>query len=213
MPILDLTHTIHEAMPVYPGTEQPRLSVGTTIDRDGFAEKLLTMFSHTGTHMDAPAHLLAGGRGLDGYPVDQFLGPAVVVDARGTREVPLSMLLPHAPRIRQAEFVLLLTGWAAVWGRPEYFDGFPVLTVEAAQWLAGQGLKGVGVDAISVDPVGTQDYPVHKVLLGAGLVLIENLTGLDQLPQEPFAFTCLPLKLRDADGSPVRAVARWEVPA
>lgn len=209
MPVLDLTHTLHENMPVYPGTEQPRLTVGTTIEQDGFAEKLLTMYSHTGTHMDAPAHLIAGGTGLDGYPVTQFMGPAMVIDARGVGEVSPAMLMAHAERIRQADFVLLHTGWASLWGQPGYFEGFPVLTVEAAQWLAGQGLKGFGVDAISVDPVATTAYPVHMALLGAGMVLIENLKGLELLPQEAFALTCLPLKLQDADGSPVRAVAVW----
>ena len=209
MRLIDLSHTIEENMPVYPGTEPPILAVACTVREHGFLERRLDMFSHTGTHMDAPAHMIDGGVCLDALPVERFFGKAVVVDATGCvgRKIGMRELLPREKAIAASDFVLIRTGWSRYWGGEEYFRGFPVLEPEAAAWLAGQGLSGVGVDAISVDPTDGGDYKVHGALLGAGLVIIENLTNLDLLPSEGFHLSCLPLPLRDADGSPVRAVA------
>lgn len=82
-----------------------------------------------------------------------------------------------------------------------------MLAGEAAAWLAGRGLKGVGFDAISVDPVGSTDFPNHYIFFRAGMVCVENLTGLEPLVGMRFRFVCLPLSIEEADGSPVRAVA------
>jgi kynurenine formamidase len=215
MRLIDLSHVIHEGMPVYPGTEQPSLVVACTVREHGFLEKKLTMFSHTGTHMDAPAHMIESGACLDSFPVDRYFGKAVVIDAGCGRDgkIGLQNLLPRKAEIAVCDFVLLRTGWSRLWGREEYFSGFPVLEPETARWLVGQGVRGVGVDAISVDPTDTDSFEVHGVLLGGGLVIIENLTNLEELPPSGFHFSCLPLRLRDADGSPVRAVALLEMGA
>ncbi len=205
----DLTRMIEPAMPVYPDTDPPRFRVGASIEEQGFLEHEIVMFTHTGTHMDAPAHLIAGGKTLDEYPVDAFVGPACVVDARGVDggTIGVEALGPYRARIEAADFVLFDTGWHSLWDSPGYFDGFPTLTPEAAQWLVDLGIKGVGVDAISVDPVGVSEMRVHNVLLGAEVLIIENLGSLDALIGEDFAFSCYPLRFRHADGSPVRAVA------
>jgi kynurenine formamidase len=205
MALVDLTQNITPAMPVYPGTEPPAIRQANTIDRDGFAEKWMGMYSHTGTHIDAPGHMLPGAATLDQLAVDRFFGRGWVIDASGLDgpEIPAGSLTKLPAGI---EFVLFHTGWARRWGQPDYFSGFPVLAPDAARWLSRRSLKGVGFDAISADPV---DAPFHNhlTLLGAGLILIENLTGLQQLIGKPFRFSCLPLKLEQADGSPVRAVA------
>jgi len=105
------------------------------------------------------------------------------------------------------EFVLFHTGWSRLWGKETYFEGFPVLAPAAAHWLADRELKGIGFDAVSVDPVGSADYPNHRILFRKGMLSIENLTGLEPLIGRRFLFSCLPLKIEEADGSPVRAVA------
>ena len=138
----ELTHTIRNDMPVYPGTEQPRLTTACTIDQCGYRETLLHMFSHTGTHMDAPAHMLRDGTALDCYDAAKFAGPAVVVDCRGQRAITLSLLQSYD--LNGADFVLFCTGWDKKWGTPGYYEGFPCLTAEAAAYLAGLPLKGVG---------------------------------------------------------------------
>ena len=84
MNLIDLTHPISEDMPVYPGTEPPVIVTGCTVAEDGFFEKKITLFSHTGTHIDAPAHLLEDGRTLDYFPVDRYVGPAIVLDCSET---------------------------------------------------------------------------------------------------------------------------------
>ncbi|MHB8767122.1 MAG: cyclase family protein [Deferrisomatales bacterium] len=203
MRVVDLSHPIAPGMPVYPGTEPPRCEAACTVAEHGFAEARWTFYTHTGTHLDAPAHLLAGGQSLDDFPAGHFLGRAVALDL-GPAPPDLDA---WARRLQGCDFALLRTGWSRLWGSPGYFEGFPTPSIEAARRLAALGLRGVGIDALSVDPVGSADLPVHRVLLGAGLVIAENLRGLEALPEGPFGFSCLPLRLAGADGSPVRAVA------
>ena len=207
--MIDLSHPLENGMPVYPGTEPPALVDVAAIDPDGFREKRLAICSHTGTHVDAPAHILPGAATLDQLPVAHFFGRALLLDCthKGGAGVSLANLLAHEADIRAHEFVILPTGWSRYWGEPLYFQGYPVLAADAARWLAGQGLKGLGLDAISVDPVDAVDLTVHTLLLKAGMVIVENLTHLSALPRPSFHFCCLPLNIRDADGSPVRAVA------
>lgn len=188
-------------MQVYPGTEQPKLE---KLEIDGYRETLFHMFSHTGTHMDAPYHLLKEAKKLDEMPIDAFIGDAAVITVpQGVRLMGKDML----KGVEGAEFVLFNTGWGARWGQKDYFTDFPVLSFEAAEYLAGLGLKGVGIDAVSVDEVSMTELPIHRILLGAGMVIVENLAWLDTLPVR-VRFHALPLFYKDADGSPVRAFAQ-----
>jgi kynurenine formamidase len=209
MKVIDLTHTVTPAMPVYPGSKTPRFSTPCTIEKDGFLERIITLSSHTGTHIDAPAHIIPLAATLDRLPVSRFAGSAAVIDLTGLKSARIEPreLLPYEGLIKNSEFVLIFTGWSRYWGEQEYFRGYPVLTDEAALRLADFQLKGVGVDVISVDEAGSTELPIHKILLGRGLVVIENLAHLDQLPSANFTFCCFPLKLGDAEASPVRAAA------
>lgn len=213
MKYADLTHVLKENMPVYPGTEPPLFLPGNTIEKDGFAEKKITMFSHTGTHMDAPAHMVAGAPGLDDFPVDKFTGTACLLDfaASGRRVIEKSDLSAIGKSLGNSDFLLIRTGWDRFWGSDEYFASFPVLNEEAARYLAALPLKGIGIDAISVDPVGSADMGVHKILFGRNFIIIENLKGLDRIPAGDFRFSAFPLKIDRADGSPVRALAEWDL--
>ena len=205
MKLIDLTHTLSPDMPVYPGTAPPVFKRSGTLEADGFAEKEHTFSSHNGTHIDAPAHLLAGAPTLDQLPIDHFGGEAFLLKVdQGLIDV--QSLQSHEESIKRADFLILETGWSRYWGTDRYFDKFPVLTPEAARWLTGRGLKGVGVDAISVDPMDTRDYAVHKTLLSDNILLVENLTNLAAIETLSFQFFCLPLRIEQADGSPVRAV-------
>jgi kynurenine formamidase len=205
--IIDLTHLINEKMTVYPNTLQPEFEPSNTIKRDGFAELKISMATHTGTHIDAPCHLLAGTKSLDGFPMDKFAGKAVVIDCEGETEVSLKLLKSKEKLIKKAEFVLFSSGWSKKWNKKTYFGKFPVLTEEAALWLAGFDLKAVGFDYISVDAMTSADLPNHRVFLSKEILIIENLAGLDKLPDGMFDFFAIPLKIEGADGSPVRAFA------
>ena len=205
MKVYDLTHTIRNDMPVYPGTEQPRLTTACTIEEVGYRETLLHMYSHTGTHMDAPAHMLPDGAALDRYPGEKFVGAAIVVDCRGEKDISLPLLQRYD--LSGVDFVLFCTGWDKKWGTPAYYENFPCLTAEAAAYLAALLLKGVGEDSISLDPCDSTDFPNHITLMKAGFINTENLTGLDALLGRRFTFVTLPLKFENADGCSCRAIA------
>jgi arylformamidase len=209
--VIDLSRTISEDMPVYPGTEQPVITKPCTIDGCGFAEKKITLYSHTGTHMDAPAHILAGAPCLEDLGVSHFIGSGAVIDLSRTAiedcNIELSDLTAFKDILERKEFILMHTGWGRYWGKDEYFKGYPVLTAEAAIWLAGYNLKGIGIDMISIDPPDTLDMQIHKIFLGRNIVIIENLSNMTELMGRDFTFCCFPLKLENSDGSPVRAVA------
>ena len=208
MKVYDLTHTIRNDMPVYPGTEQPRLTTACTIEEVGYRETLLHMYSHTGTHMDAPAHMLPDGAALDRYPGEKFVGADIVVDCRGEKDISLPLLQRYD--LSGVDFVLFCTGWDKKWGTPAYYENFPCLTAEAAAYLAALPLKGVGEDSISLDPCDSTELPNHITLMKADFINTENLTGLDALLGRRFTFVTLPLKFENADGCSCRAIAMEE---
>ena len=206
MTVIDLTHPVAPGMPVYPGTAPPSIKRANTLERDGFLEHRIGIHTHTGTHMDAPAHILPGGATLDSYPAERFMGPAFMIEALDGPPA-IASLRAHEDEIRKSDFLIMRTGWGEKWGSDGYFSGFPVLDVDAADWLCGMKLKGFGVDAISVDPVGDSSLPVHHVLLESGILIIENLANLVMLTSPRLVFACLPLRISGADGAPARAVA------
>jgi kynurenine formamidase len=208
MKILDLTHKIAQIMPVFPGTEPPVVELSCTIEEHGFLERKISIYSHTGTHIDAPAHMIAGGTPLDGFSVEKFLGKACVYRHGTTgRNITVQDLSLVGVCLISSDFLLIATGWDRFWGDPEYFGEFPVLEAETARWLVQFNLKGIGVDVISADAMHSTDFPVHRILLGKDMVIVENLKNLTAITGNTCSFSCLPLNLSEADGSPVRAVA------
>ncbi len=208
MKIIELSHLIEPGMPVYPGTDAPVFERPFDLDKDGFVETKLSLMSHTGTHMDAPAHILDRGKTLDRMPVSTFYGQGICIDAKPEQmEIAAQDLTPYEDMIKTADFVLFRTGWSRLWGTSGYFEGYPVLSPESAHRLSQFGLKGVGFDTISADGPKDTSFLIHGILLGKDLIIIENLANLDLLPREGFSIACFPLHFSGADGSPVRAVA------
>ena len=205
--IIDLTHTLNKNMTVYPDTVLPIFESYNTIEKDGFAEIKMSMSTHTGTHIDAPCHLLLNSKSLDQFPINKFIGKAIVIPCQDKKEISLEYLLTFKDVISQVDFVLFFTGWHEKWNSTDYFINFPTLTKEAVEWLTKFKLNGLGFDTISVDKVASKDLPNHHIILGKEIIIIENLTNLDKLPKSIFSFHCLPLKIENADGSPVRAIA------
>ena len=206
----DLTHPLESGMQTYP--EDPPVGVApwATMAEDGYRVSELACGSHTGTHVDAPAHTEPEGRTLDSYPIEAFTRDAVRVDCRdlGAREaIPAERVeaLPAA-----VDCAVFWTDWDDHWGEERYLD-HPFLSVAAAERCAEQGLA-VATDTLSPDPTPTpragDDEPagfaVHHALLGAGSLVFENLTNLGAM-SEQFELRALPLKL-GGDGAPVRAV-------
>lgn len=193
-----------------PGDITPRTE---RLEFDGFCTANISLCSHSGTHIDAPAHLSSQSVTLDMMPPETFWGLALLVDARAAagREVEIADLAPHAEKLAEADFLLLRTGWEEKFGTEEYLAGFPTLSREAAQYALSLGIRGFGFDTISADSVESEECPIHKTLLGAGALIIENLRGLGALPAgETFPLAALPMPLAGADGAPARVMAVLE---
>jgi len=209
MKIIDLTHYISPDMPVYPGTEPPVFDPANTYEKDHFKETRISMFTHTGTHMDPPAHIIKGGKTLDEFDVSQFVGKAVVIEC-SELTAGQKITMEHINKCRdmadKAEFLLFNTGWDRYWGQDEYFGDFPCIDDEVAEYIISTEKKGVGLDTISLDPIASLRQH-NKVLKKNSIVIIENLEKLELVKGGMFTFCALPLKHTDADGSPIRAIA------
>ncbi len=213
MKVIDLTHAIKEGMPVYPGTQAPSLIPAADYENDGFRETLLNMTTHTGTHIDAPAHIVPGRPTLDRLPASQFIGKALAVDCRRLREgeaVTIACLAPYGEKADRADFLLFNLGWDSRWGSDAYFGDYPCLDDQVMDYIIAGRCKGVGFDVIRLDPVGGSVARHRRLLSARDVVIIENLTRLDQCGRDLFNFSCFPLSLENADGSPVRAVAWFD---
>ena len=214
MRVIDLTHMIKENMPVYPGTEPPRLDPANSYERDGFKETRISMFSHTGTHMDPPAHLFPGRTTLDQFPPEQFIGKAVVIDCRDLQEgqaITMAQIRQAGELADRADFLLFNLGWDKRWGDESYFGDYPCLDDEVMDYILNGSFKGIGFDVIGLDPITDGNLTRHKKLFAEKeIVNIENLCNLELCGQALFWFSCFPLKIADCDGSPIRAVALFE---
>ena len=211
MKVIDLTHTIDKNMPVYPGTEAPVFESANTYERDGFKETKITMFTHTGTHIDPPAHLYPGRTTLDKFPAEQFIGKALVIDCRELKEgdaITMRQLGAYGEKAEQADFLLFNLGWDKRWGSADYFGDYPCVDDEVLNFILDGDYKGIGFDVIGLDPIADDSLPRHKRLFREkDIINIENLCRLEQCGRELIWFSCCPLKLDDCDGSPARALA------
>jgi len=204
----DLSQDLASGQP-YPGDPPASVTPHATMAQDGYRVAELACSTHSGTHVDAPSHLREDGASLGDFDVADFHFDARVVDCTdfGQREPIPAERVPDT----DADLLLLHTGFAARWGADDYFD-HPYLSAAAAERCARQGCA-VGLDAPSVDPTPTANasgdeqsgYPAHHALLGANLVILENLTNLAGLPAR-VTVHAYPLPV-DADGAPARVVA------
>ena len=209
MKVTDLTHIICSDMPVFPGTEQPIFENANTLEKDGFEEARITMYSHTGTHVDAPAHMFSDGPYLNDLAIEHFIGNATILDFsnKSMKLIDVDSLKPYEEKIKNVEFIIIKTGWSKYWGDKKYFEDFPSLNEESAKWLSKFNLKGIGIDAISIDDINSTTFAVHKILMPKNILIIENLANLDSISSEYFILSIMPLKNKNADGSPVRAIS------
>lgn len=205
--IIDLSHTIRVGMPVYPGTPTPLINSVCTHDIDGFAELELNFTSHTGTHVDAPSHIFKGAKSLTEFPPGKFAGKALKINCDKDNSSLVKEIENKIDIFGKPDFLILNTGWSSYWGSNEYFEVFPLPNGKTFEFISSLNLKGIGIDAISIDRVGSVELINHRHILGKDYIIIENLTNLKLLPEGMFDFFCFPLKIENADGSPVRAIA------
>jgi kynurenine formamidase len=207
MMYIDLTQTIKQNMPVYPGTKPPVIEKANTFEKDGFVEHKLSLYSHTGTHIDAPAHMIENGKTLDKYEIEDFLGRAYLMDLQ--HNIPdIKEIQYIEEELRKCKFILFRTKWSRYWGQESYFTGFPVPSLELIKYLLSLGVKGFCIDTISMDRSDTTTFENHKAILGKQGIIVENLTYLDQIKEPFFEVGMLPLRVENSDGFCARAFAR-----
>lgn len=212
--ILDLTHLVDETIPAYPG--DPPYGVHVAMKATGpNVEQVFPNLSqvkiglHVGTHGDAPYHFVPKGDTIDQLDLVRCLGPACLIPLDHFppgEPIGVNHIRPSEAKIRNAPRVLIRTGWDKRFRESDYFERHPWISPEAAKYLIELGVLTMGLDFPSVD---YHPYSTHFVLLGSRIFIVENLKGLERLPDHDFSLCALPLKLRGRDGSPVRAVAFW----
>lgn len=210
MQLIDLSHTLQNGMPVFPGDSSPTFTKSLTHQKDGAQVIRMDLATHHGTHLDCPLHFIKNGKSADTSAIENFYGKALLVDCsafNAGEQIPAGHFESLHTNWLDISWVVLYTGWYKYWGSRLYFGSFPVLSEEAAYFLVNKNIRGIGLDVISIDPVESEDFPIHNIILGNGLYIIENLTNLHEIKNPEFMLTAFPLKILDGDGSPVRAVA------
>lgn len=208
---VDLTQNIENGMPIYVGDAVPKVSKFKTLAKDGVNLSLITLGSHTGTHVDAPVHFVKGGLPLDRLPPDGFVGEAAVLDLSGVpagSPVSARDLEEHSEEVKRGDIVLLYTGMSQRWRDPKARRKYTYIGADAARWLVRRGAKAVGIDYLSVEKYGAKSPTAHVTLLSNGIPIIESLSAnLSKLAGGRALFVCLPIKVRGCDGAPSRAIA------
>lgn len=202
MKFIDLTHTIHHGMPVFPGETGPSIIRDVLPDDAGYVTHRLESNMHTGTHMDAPFHIKSDSMTIDQFPVELFTGSAVLIDVSGLPKVEMQpewMLLFNNYKI-----VLFFTGYSKQWETESYYYDYPEFDFEIAEALVKAGVRIAGFDSPSPDK---SPFAFHTIFLKNERFLVENLTNLDKLAgKEEIVFMAFPLKI-EAEASLIRAVA------
>ncbi|MFS8637340.1 MAG: cyclase family protein [Gemmatimonadota bacterium] len=222
--LIDLSHTIEAGMITYKGLPAPMIcdylsreaSRGLYAEGTEFHIGRIEMVANTGTYIDAPFHRFADGADMSELELASLADlPGVVVRVAGwerpggrdARAIGPDVFEPYDVRGRA---VLVHTGWAAHWRTDRYFEGHPYLTEGAAVFLRDHGAVLVGIDSYNIDDTADPRRPVHTILLGAGIPIVEHMRGLEQLPVTGFRFSAVPVKVKGLGSFPVRAYARLE---
>ena len=212
MKILDLTLTISDNIPTFPGSPAPSFIPWENIKDDGYNLELLFFSSHTGTHLDAPHHFLEKGVKIHEINIKRLVCNAVLIKLRKKsgetiKKIDIEKFEKKHGKIVAYSSVIFWTGWQKNLLKDFYFTKNPGLSVSAANYLASKKINLVGIDAPSIDLGSDSKFSVHHILAKNNILIVENLTNLDKINSANFHLVIAPLKLKNATGSPVRALA------
>lgn len=213
--IVDLSHEIVDGMTTHPGIPAPSISTFLTHEASTvryapgttFEIGRIDLVANTGTYLDTPAHRFPGGQDLADLALERVVDlDGVLVDCRGASERAIEPAAFDGVEIR-GRAILIATGWDQQWGTPEYLSDNPFLTAAAAELLVDSGAALIGIDSLNVDSLADPQRPAHTAILGAGIPLVEHLTGLGELPSTGWRFYAVPPRIRGMATFPVRAFA------
>ncbi len=212
---IDLSHEIVDGMITHPGIPAPTISTFLTHEASAtryapgttFEIGRIDLVANTGTYLDTPAHRFRGRPDLSGLALESVVDlDGVLMDCRGRAERAIGPEAFDGVAIA-GRAVLVATGWDVHWGTPAYLADNPFLTESAAQYLVEAGAALVGIDSLNVDFLFDSRRPAHSAILGAGVPLVEHLTGLGALPPDGWRFFAVPPRIRGMATFPVRAFA------
>jgi len=212
MKLLDLTLIVSENIPTFPGSPQPSFVQDKNIKNDGYNSELLFLSSHTGTHLDAPYHFQEKGEKIHEISLKRLVSSAILVKSRKKGDQPITKTdiqkfeKKHG-KIPSGSTVIFWTGWQKMIKNISYFIRNPGLSTAAAKYLVSKKINLVGTDSPSIDLGKDKRFPVHHIFSKNNVLIVENLTNLEKIRSSKFHFVVLPLKLKGATGSPVRAIA------
>ena len=203
---IDISVPLHDGMVHWPNDPPVQIKRVLDIERgDTLSLSEISMGSHTGTHIDAPLHFIKRGMGIDQIPLSVLVGRARVLEIKDAKSINLAEVIRYG--IRREERILFKTRNSALWQTDRFSEDFVFISDEVADFLASRRVKIVGIDYLSVGGFKHEGSYPHKVLLGAGVWIIEGL-NLSQVGPGKFHFICLPLKIKQGDGAPARAIVR-----
>ena len=216
MTLLDLSHTVEDGMITYQGLPAPIICdfLSREASKKLYAEGTtfqigkIEIVSNTGTYLDSPFHRFADGKDLSELDLRSLADlDGVVIRVADAVQRAVDRRAFDGVDVR-GKAVLVHTGWARHWRTDQYFSGHPFLTAAAAAYLKEQGAVLVGIDSLNIDDIADGSRPVHTTLLGAGILIVEHLCNLEQLPLSGFRFSAVPVKVKGMGTFPVRAFAR-----
>lgn len=209
---IDLTLTISKSIPSFPGSPTPQFISWSNLKEDGYNLELLFLSSHTGTHLDAPFHFVKNGIKIDQIPLVRLMGKAILIKIKKSKNSPItkSDIIEFEKKngsIPYNSSIFFFTDWQKNLKKNNYFTENPGLELSSAKYLSQKKTNLVGIDSPSIDLGKDESFSVHHILSKNNILIVENLANLNKIKSKEFDFTILPLKLKDATGSPVRAVA------
>ena len=212
MKIVDLTLTVSDKIPTFPGSPQPSFIPWENVKEDGYNLELLFLSTHTGTHMDAPYHFLEKGAKIHEISLKKLVSEAVLIKSKknggeSITKTDIQKFEKKHGKIASFSSVIFYTGWQRNLQKKYYFTKNPGLSVSAAKYLASKKINLVGVDSPSIDLGTDSKFSVHQIFAKKGILIVENLANLEKIKSSKFHLVVLPLKLKNATGSPVRAIA------
>ena len=212
MKVIDLTLTVSNKIPTFPGSPQPNFIPWENVKEDGYNLELLFLSSHTGTHMDAPHHFLEKGAKIHEISLKKLVSEAVLIQSRkksneSVTKTDIQKFEKKHGKIDGFSSVIFLTDWQRNLQKKYYFTKNPGLSVSAAKYLASKKISLVGIDSPSIDLGTDSKFSVHQIFAKNGMLIVENLANLEKIKSSKFYLIVLPLKLKNATGSPVRAIA------
>jgi len=203
---IDVSVPIYNGMVHWPGDPPIEISQPLHLDRgDPATVSRLTLGAHTGTHVDAPNHFLSGASGVDSISPKHLIGRARVIELRNTERIGERELREHKPQVGE-RLLLKTSNSERCWNTPEFVPDFAHLTAEGAAYLARCGIRTIGIDYLSIGQ-GEAGPTTHRTLLEAGVCIIEGI-NLSMAQSGEYELLCLPLRIRDCDGAPARALLR-----